>query len=132
MVMKGIYALIITLDKNKKIEVGHLGPIDFKKGYYMYIGSALNSLPGRINRHLRKEKKIRWHIDYLLNGAKISEVLIFETAEKLECHYSKKIRENLDVIKNFGSSDCSCDGHLFFSLENPAHLLEDFSSFPAP
>ena len=130
--MKGIYALIITLDENKKIKIGRLGPINFKKGYYIYIGSALNSLKGRINRHLRVEKKIRWHIDYLLNEAQINEILFFETEEKLECYYSKKIRENLPVIKNFGSSDCSCEGHLFYSEENPSSLLEDFSSFPAP
>jgi len=130
--MKGIYALIIKLDKNKQIRIGRLGPIDFKKGQYVYIGSALNSLPGRINRHLRHDKKIHWHIDYLLSEAKISEVLFLETGEKLECHYSKKLQENLDVIKNFGASDCSCGGHLFFSPENPACLLEDFSRFPAP
>jgi sugar fermentation stimulation protein A len=130
--MKGIYALIIKLDENKKIRIGRLGPTHFKKGYYVYIGSALASLQGRINRHLRKEKKVRWHIDYLLNEAQIIEILFFETEQKLECYYSKKIRKNLDVIKNFGSSDCSCEGHLFYSKENPAHLLEDFSSFSAP
>jgi Uri superfamily endonuclease len=132
MAMKGIYTLIITLDKNKKIKIGRLGTVDFKKGYYVYIGSALNSLEGRLKRHLRADKKIHWHIDYLLNEAKINEILFFETEEKLECKFAKKMQKNLDVIKNFGASDCSCDGHLFFSKDDPAHLLEDFSSFSAP
>jgi Uri superfamily endonuclease len=130
--MKGIYALIVKLDCDKKITVGRLGSIDFRKGYYVYIGSALASLPGRINRHLRADKKIHWHIDYLLNEAKINEILFFKTAEKLECKFAKKMQKNLDVIKNFGASDCSCDGHLFYSDENPSHLFEDFSGFPAP
>ncbi|MEE9474859.1 MAG: GIY-YIG nuclease family protein, partial [Candidatus Hydrothermarchaeaceae archaeon] len=77
--MKGIYALIITLEEDKNICVGKLGPVDFKKGYYVYIGSALNSLEGRINRHRRKDKKLRWHVDYLLNEGKIVEILCFET-----------------------------------------------------
>jgi Uri superfamily endonuclease len=130
--MKGIYALIIKLDEDKKIKVGKLGTFDFKKGYYIYIGSALNSLPGRINRHLRKEKKIKWHIDYLLNGARIVEIFYFETTKKLECKLAKKMQKNLAVIKKFGSSDCSCEGHLFYSDKNPKMLLEDFSSFSAP
>lgn len=121
--MKGIYALIIKLDENKRIKVGKLGTIDFKKGYYMYIGSALNSLDGRINRHLRKDKKIRWHIDYLLNEAKINEILIFETTEKLECKFAKKMQKNLESIKNFGSSDCSCKSHLFYSKRYPGDKL---------
>jgi Uri superfamily endonuclease len=130
--MKGIYALIMKLEEDRKITVGKLGPINFRKGFYVYIGSALNSLEGRINRHLRKDKKIRWHIDYLLNEAQIVEILIFETTKKLECNIAKKLQKNLESIKNFGCSDCSCKSHLFYSKENPAQLLEDFSSFSAP
>ena len=130
--MKGIYALILKLESDKKITIGRLGPINFRRGYYIYIGSALNALEGRINRHLKKDKKIHWHIDYLLNEARINEILFFETIKKLECKFAKKMQKNLDVIKNFGASDCSCEGHLFYSEEHPAHLLEDFSSFPAP
>jgi sugar fermentation stimulation protein A len=130
--MKGIYALIVKLDGDRKIAVGKLGPIDFKKGYYAYIGSALNSFEGRINRHLRKDKKLRWHIDYLLEAGHIVEILIFETDEKLECAIAKKIQKNLEPIKNFGASDCKCESHLFYAKENPAALFEDFSSFSAP
>ncbi len=130
--MKGIYALLINLDEDEKIKIGKLGIVDFKSGYYIYIGSALNSLEGRINRHLQKEKKLKWHIDYLLNEAPIVEIYCLETTKKLECEAARKMQKNLDVIKNFGSSDCSCEGHLFYSKKNPAGLLEDFSSFPAP
>jgi Uri superfamily endonuclease len=121
--MKGIYALIIKLNKDTGITVGKLGPINFKKGYYTYIGSALNSLEGRIKRHLRKDKKIRWHIDYLLIEAQITEILFFETKEKLECKFAKEIQKNLESIKNFGCSDCSCKGHLFYSKEDPVDRL---------
>ena len=42
--MKGIYILLIEIDKNIKIEIGSLGKINFYKRIYSYIGSAQNNL----------------------------------------------------------------------------------------
>ncbi len=130
--MKGIYALIVKIEKDTDITVGKLGEVSFKKGYYTYIGSALGSLKGRINRHLREEKRLKWHIDYLLTGGEINKIFIFETTERLECITARKVKKNLTPVKNFGSSDCSCESHLFYSKEIPVHLFDDFSSFTAP
>ena len=130
--MKGIYALIITLEEDKNICVGKLGPVDFKEGYYVYIGSALNSLEGRINRHHRKDKKLHWHVDYLLNEGRIVEILCFETTKRLECTFARTFQKTLDSIKNFGSSDCSCESHLFYSKDNPIALFEELSSLSVP
>ena len=76
--MKGTYCLIISLKKNEKLDIGHLHQdYKFKKGYYVYIGSAMNSLVARINRHLSDDKKMHWHIDYLLKNesSEIRDVL---------------------------------------------------------
>ena len=54
--MKGSYILVIELKEEKIIQIGKLGKIHFKKGFYVYIGSALNGLEQRITRHLIKEK----------------------------------------------------------------------------
>lgn len=121
--MKGIYALIVHLEDDKNITVGKLGKMDFKRGYYVYIGSALNSLEGRINRHRRKEKKLRWHIDYLLEKAKVVDVLYKETEERLECESARKLEERFPGTKSFGSSDCSCKSHLFYSERDPGDRL---------
>ncbi|MDP6139502.1 MAG: GIY-YIG nuclease family protein, partial [Candidatus Woesearchaeota archaeon] len=108
-IKKGIYILIIYLNKPKKIKIGTLGNIFFKKGYYCYIGSALNNLEKRVQRHLSSKKKIRWHIDYLLKHAKIINVKVKITNRKLECSVNKKVEKNSkEVIKSFGSSDCNC------------------------
>ena len=65
--MKGTYCLIINVKKDVKIKIGKvLGEIEFKKGCYLYVGSAMNSLEKRVQRHLSKDKKKHWHIDYLL------------------------------------------------------------------
>jgi Uri superfamily endonuclease len=78
------YCLITQLNKNSTIKVGKLGEIDFKKGYYVYVGSALNSIDSRVWRHLSKEKKLFWHIDYLLNSpnATVKEVILERSPKK--------------------------------------------------
>ncbi|MDY6958779.1 MAG: GIY-YIG nuclease family protein [Halobacteriota archaeon] len=112
--MKGIYVLLIRLRDDASIDVGKLGTIEFSAGFYAYVGSALNGLEGRIKRHLRMEKKKHWHIDYLLEVASIEEVIYAETEESLECELADSLTE-LDVVERFGSSDCKCKSHLFFS-----------------
>jgi Uri superfamily endonuclease len=127
--MKGTYLIIINLKKDKTIKVGSLGKINFKEGYYFYVGSALGksmSLENRIARHFRKKKKMRWHIDYLLadEDAEITRVLTFKG--KRECIIARKLSKNFVGIKNFGSSDCKCSSHLYFSKFNT--LNYSFSS----
>ena len=110
------YCLIIRLNSNSNITVGKLGKLNFKKGYYVYVGSALNSIDARIKRHLRKEKKLFWHIDYLLNSphTSISEVIFEDSAQKWECNIAEQIsKKGISLIK-FGCSDCKCDSHLFY------------------
>ena len=125
---RGIYTLIIFLSKRKTLEIGRLGKATFPKGYYAYTGSALGphdrSLQSRVYRHLRKEKPLRWHIDYLLKCAEaiVKAVLAAETSEKKECEINKLIAEKLEgkiIVKGFGASDCreNCGSHLIFLNE---------------
>ncbi len=112
--MKGSYVLLIKNPDNQNIQIGKLGNIFFKKGNYAYIGSAMNSLDARIKRHLSHEKKIHWHIDYLLQNSQITDVFYKETNEKIECIIAKKFAEKLENIQDFGCSDCKCNSHLFY------------------
>ena len=111
--MKGSYILLMELDKDSTIKVGKLGKIHFKKGFYAYVGSALNGLEQRIERHKRSNKKLHWHIDYFLKYAKIIDIFYRESEEKEECEIANKF-EKLDVITDFGCSDCKCKSHLFY------------------
>ena len=111
--MKGSYILLIKLDEDKDIQIGKLGNIPFKKGYYAYVGSALNGLEQRINRHLRQEKKKHWHIDYLLQNAEIVDIFYKVGNKKEECKLTNSLND-LKSVKGFGCSDCSCDSHLFY------------------
>lgn len=115
-VLKGTYCLIIHLSENMKVHVGKLGFVDFKGGYYVYVGSALNSLESRIKRHLRKDKKLHWHIDYLTTceGAEVVGVMFTVSNDRWECMIASTVSENGRDIPDFGCSDCSCPSHLFY------------------
>lgn len=110
--MKGIYLLCIYVEKDINIKIGALGKINFKEGFYVYVGSAQNNLEKRIKRHLSKNKKIHWHIDYMLSNknVKIYDVLYKKSDKSEECIIANNIEGF--KIKNFGSSDCKCYSHL--------------------
>lgn len=77
----------------------------------------MNSLEGRLKRHLRKHKKLYWHIDYLLRHAEVESIFIVETTERIECQLNSLILSlpNVKVIvEGFGSSDCCCPSHLVY------------------
>ena len=114
LVMKGSYLLLLELENDKTIPIGKLGEITFNKGFYIYVGSALNGLEQRIKRHLRENKKIHWHIDYLLQYAKIINVFYKENNIREECHIAKKLDKKLLPTPSFGCSDCICKSHLFY------------------
>ena len=128
LLMKGTYLLLMTLSEDTSIMVGKQGMIHFQKGSYAYIGSALNGLEQRIQRHLRKQKKIHWHIDYFLPHTKIVTVFYKENILREECDIAHLFEKNFTSIPGFGCSDCSCKSHLFqgFSQEisQRAHDLQ--------
>lgn len=103
------YILILYCDEDRAIAVGSLGVIKFKKGYYYYVGSA-NTGVHRIKRHFRKEKKMRWHIDYIISQMYVVGCIM---RKDYECELAEKIR--LEFVPKFGCSDCKCKSHLFYS-----------------
>lgn len=108
------YLLNIYLKKQKSIRIGKLGTFRFKKGNYVYVGSAKRNMAKRIARHLRKKKKKFWHIDYLLQYAEVKKVLMSNLSEeKLASLLSKKLAM---PVKGFGSSDKKSKAHLFYGL----------------
>lgn len=128
--MKGTYNLIIHQREDMHIKVGAIGEdIEFKEGYYIYIGSAMNSLTARIKRHLKKEKKIHWHIDYLLKyeNNTIEEVLFNISDEKIECKLAQQISKKGQDIDKFGSTDCNCNSHLIYfkNYQNAIQSVEN-------
>ncbi len=112
--MKGSYILLLELPEGNNIAVGRLGVLEFPPGFYAYVGSALGGLEARVGRHLRKDKRLHWHIDYLLCRANISEAILLPGEQRLECSLAQALARRFSFIPRFGSSDCQCQSHLFF------------------
>ena len=113
--MKGSYILLLELNESQQISVGRLGGTHFIKGFYTYVGSSLNGLESRVARHLRQSRKRHWHIDYLLDRAIVFGVILIPGEQRLECILAQALGQRLLCIRRFGSSDCRCPGHLFFT-----------------
>jgi len=116
----GTYALVLTLENSKEIEIGHLGTFEFPVGWYIYVGSAHGSggLAARIGRHLRDSKPTHWHIDYLRPQDYATEVWYAIGVQNWECSWAKALSQSSDTsipVPRFGASDCSCPTHLFHS-----------------
>ena len=110
------YILKVSLNKETKIEVGKLGKLRFEKGVYFYVGSAKKNLKTRIARHCSKNKKLFWHIDYLLSCglAEMKKILVYKGNN--ECQIAQLLyKRGFNFIGKFGSSDCRCPTHLFFT-----------------
>ncbi len=125
--MKGAYLLIMEV--KKKVSVKTKGKeFLIEPGYYVYVGSAMNSLEARVRRHMRKEKKLHWHIDYLLKSARILEAILIPSEIRLEEELSKAVGRYGEAVKGFGASDLRIESNLYRFERNPRGLLEGILS----
>jgi len=123
---QGSYLLILNLRRNRKINVGKLGKVLFRKGFYVYVGSAMANLSKRMERHRHLRKRHHWHIDELRAVAEFHSVLAIRSSQRLECEVAKGMSEIAEwSVPRFGSTDCSCDTHLFGASSDPIQS-EDF------
>ncbi len=129
----GGYILHFQLLALQRIQAGRLGEFLFQPGFYAYVGSAMNGLEQRISRHLRKKKKLHWHIDYLLQYAEKPKVFRFPSNVKQECDIGRLIASLPEAsipAPGFGSSDCQCKSHLYFFREIQKKSLKLLSCQP--
>ena len=111
---KGNYVLLIALPEQQTLKIGSRQAVHFLAGYYAYVGSAMGGFKSRLSRYLQESKKPHWHIDYLLQRASISSIILCETKERVECIIAQALGSRFRSISGFGSSDCHCRSHLFF------------------
>jgi Uri superfamily endonuclease len=124
---KGIYCLVFQTS-GCTIPIGALSPRTFRAGWYIYVGSALGSGGlQRLNRHISlarlRDKKPKWHVDYLLTSPCFSLMYAVSaaTADRMECQLAREL--NKDEIPKFGCSDCSCTSHLLYRKDDPMQDL---------
>jgi len=130
---RGVYTLVIRVKRQLRKKIGKFGEYVFPPGLYVYIGSAMGegstSLENRLKRHFSRNKRLKWHIDYLLCDPSVELVgAIYALSERrLECELSKTIAQHPAsrvIVRGFGSSDCTsgCPSHLY-KIELEIHDL---------
>ncbi len=119
----GSYLLVLRLERERFLEIGGLGKVRLQKGFYIYVGSAMGNLRARIERHRRKTKGMHWHIDYLTKIAHGFLSISIRSSRRQECEIAQALSS---VMKSgtpgFGSSDCGCLTHLFWSEKDPLQM----------
>lgn len=130
---RGSYIIVLRLDRKANVEIGKLGKVNFPKGYYLYVGSAMKNLASRVERHRRVLKNKFWHIDYLREQTTFCAAIPIRSSVDLECEISRSLKNLADwQIAGFGCSDCSCSSHLYGLTGDPflsrsfISLLQDF------
>ena len=109
------YQLHILMEEKVSIPIGKLGIFEFPAGKYIYTGSGKTNLAARVSRHLSGEKKLRWHIDYLLSNPTVRIVGV-TYSEKAECELNKETAGEI-IVPRFGATDCRsrCGSHLKYA-----------------
>lgn len=118
----GTYILVLKTDRPLRLTIGALGTFEFPAGHYLYVGSALNGLEGRLRRHIQRNKPPHWHIDHLRRHADLVEIWYTPSDERLECRWAEAARTLPDAslpVPRFGASDCTCPAHLVFLPATP-------------
>jgi sugar fermentation stimulation protein A len=118
---KGSYILVFYNEKPFKRIIGSLGEREFKKGYYVYVGSAVQGLEKRIKRHLRQTKKIHWHLDYISpQYMKIEKIYPIRRPDRIEGELARGMMDKCDeFVPGFGASDSEIASHFFYFQEKP-------------
>jgi sugar fermentation stimulation protein A len=110
----GTYVLVLRLARRTTLSVGALGDVQFERGYFTYVGSARRGLRPRLSRHISREKRKKWHIDWLTTSPNFEPVAAATTGRVgLECKIARMLSTRADArVKGFGCSDCGCESHL--------------------
>ena len=121
----GTYVLWLQVTGYLSVQVGKPGTITMRGGLYAYVGSAHGpgGLRARLQRHLRPDKPVHWHIDSVTALIPVSAIWFEPSPERLECLWAQTLAALPGVtapVPGFGSSDCRCRSHF---LAVPAESL---------
>lgn len=121
-----LYVVATWVPRRTDIRVGSLGPVTFARGWYAYVGSARRGRDARVARHLRAEKPVRWHADYLLSRFPGRAAWLVDGA-LTECELAGALARLPGGARRpprFGAGDCRCAGHLIALSARPTrHML---------
>jgi Uri superfamily endonuclease len=121
----GAYALVLLCSQEGPVQIGKLGILQLRRGFYVYVGSALGpgGIRARVAHHRKLSPRPHWHIDYLRSLTSLDRVWYSHDRVCREHQWARVIcalRGASVPIARFGSSDCRCKTHLFFFTRRPS------------
>jgi Uri superfamily endonuclease len=107
--------------RRSRLVVGSLGAVTLERGWYAYVGSAVRGRDARVARHLRPDKPLRWHADYLFTAFPAARAWLIDGAAG-ECELADALAAIAGAERRprrFGAGDCRCAGHLVWLPRRP-------------
>ncbi len=117
----GAYLLTVRLRRGV-VWPGAGGGRTLHAGWYVYAGSALGGLEGRLARHLRTRDIRHWHVDRLLAAGTVEDIQAVPGRDPVaECRLAAAARAwpGAVAIPGFGAGDCRCGSHLAWFARRP-------------
>ena len=112
----GAYAIVVAVTRPFTPPIRTLAGRRLPAGRYLYGGAANGpgGIRARLRRHVRREKPVHWHVDWLTNTFGAAAAVALPGGD--ECGVLAGMRRFPGVatpIPGFGSSDCArCPAHL--------------------
>ncbi len=123
--LPGVYVLLIRIGKPVTLVYGGRR-VELPRACALYVGSARGpgGLEKRVERHWRRVKKTRWHIDVLTTQPyTVIEGVVFAVDDgalprDAETRAALCLEERLDHVPGFGSTDDRrAKSHLFIARD---------------
>jgi Uri superfamily endonuclease len=101
---------MLSSESTGPIQIGKLGTMRIRPGFYVYVGSALGpgGVRARLAHHLKPSSRPHWHIDYLRAHTTIEEVwfcLDRRCREHIWAQHVKMLPDATTPLAGFGASD---------------------------
>jgi Uri superfamily endonuclease len=123
--VSGAYVLVLEISKKLGLTIPRFRGVTVMPGLYAYAGSARGpgGIQARCRRHLRKSKKLHWHVDHLTSQARRIQVAAVVDGNECDLRASLQAQTPCEFpVPGFGSSDCPhCPSHLLL-LKDPVAL----------
>lgn len=121
----GTYALVLSAMAEAVVQIGRLGVLQVRPGYYVYVGSAHGpgGVRARVAHHCRQALRPHWHIDYLRLVLPLTAIWYTYDAQAREHQWAAVVqctRGAAIPLRRFGASDCACASHLFYFPTRPS------------
>jgi Uri superfamily endonuclease len=131
----GLYVILMNITRPVGVTWARQSAL-LDSGLYAYVGSARRTLRARVERHLRRKKPKKWHVDQLTThrSVTISGAILVPQATMTEHELNMIVGSAVDgttPAPRFGAADCraGCPAHLWRSGQSEgadqlARLLE--------